>query len=74
MERSNALKPEDHERIKQFFVDKTNPTPDIPRVRIRLHEERSVEEGTGKQVKETLYLELDYETFNFKKLKKTKKK
>ena len=74
LERSNKLAPEDRERIRQFFVDRTNPTPNTPVFRIKLHEERTTEPGSGVQVKETLYLELDYNTFGFKKLKKTKKK
>jgi hypothetical protein len=74
LERSNKLAPEDRERIRQFFVDRTNPTPNAPVFRIKLHEERTTEPGSGVQVKETLYLELDYNTFGFKKLKKTKKK
>jgi hypothetical protein len=74
LERSNKLAPEDRERIRQFFVDRANPTPNAPVFRIKLHEERTTEPGSGVQVKETLYLELDYNTFGFKKLKKTKKK
>jgi len=74
LERSNKLAPDDRERIRQFFVDRTNPTPDNSIYRIKLHEERTTERDSGVQVKETLYLELDYNTFGFKKLKKTKKK
>ena len=74
LERSNKLEAGDRERIRQFFVDRFNPTPDIPVCRIKLHEERTTEQDSGVQVKETLYLELDYNTFGFKKLKKTKKK
>ena len=74
LEKSNRLSPEDRERVRQFFVDRTNPTPDIPVHRLKLHEEKSTEPGTGLTIKETLYLELDYNTFGFKKLRKIKKK
>lgn len=74
LEKSNRLAAEDRERIRQFFVDRTNPTPDVPVYRAKLHEEKSAEPGTGLTVKETLYLELDYNTFGFKKLRKIKKK
>lgn len=74
LEKSNRLSPEDRERVRQFFVDRTNPTPDVPVHRLKLHEEKSTDAGTGLTIKETLYLELDYNTFGFKKLRKIKKK
>lgn len=74
LEKSNRLTPVDRERVRQFFVDRTNPTPDQPVVRLKLHEEKTVEADTGLTVKETLYLELDYNAFGFKKLRKIKKK
>jgi hypothetical protein len=74
LEKSNRLSPSDRERVRQFFVDRLNPTPGVPIVRLKLHEEKTEEQGTGKTVKETLYLELDYNTFGFKKLRKIKKK
>jgi hypothetical protein len=74
LEKSNRLSQEDRERVKLFFVDRVNPTPEVPVVRLKLHEEKTVEPETGLTVKETLYLELDYNTFGFKKLRKIKKK
>lgn len=74
LEKSNKLSAGDRERVKQFFVDKYNPTPDVPVYRMKLHEEKTLEPDTGTVVKETLYLELDYNTFGFKKLRKRKKK
>jgi hypothetical protein len=74
LEKSNRLSAEDRERIRQFFVDRINPTPDIPIHRLKLHEEKFSEAGTAVTVKETLYLELDYNTFGFKKLRKIKRK
>mmetsp|Transcript_10841 Transcript_10841/g.16665 ORF Transcript_10841/g.16665 Transcript_10841/m.16665 type:complete len:481 (-) Transcript_10841:31-1473(-) len=74
LEKSNKLTEEDRDRVKQFFVDRVNPTPLDSVVRLKLNEEKTVEPETGLTVKETLYLELDYTTFGFKKLRKTKKK
>mmetsp|Transcript_11279 Transcript_11279/g.16577 ORF Transcript_11279/g.16577 Transcript_11279/m.16577 type:complete len:484 (-) Transcript_11279:36-1487(-) len=74
LEKSNKLTEEDRERVKQFFVDRVNPTPLEPVVRVKLNEEKTVKPETGLTIKETLYLELDYTTFGFKKLRKTKKK
>jgi hypothetical protein len=74
LEKSNRLSVEDRERVRQFFADRTNPTPDVAVHRLKLHEEKSIEAGTGLTIKETLYLELDYNTFGFKKLRKIKKK
>lgn len=74
LEKSNRLSAEDRERVRQFFVDRANPTPDVPVYRLKLHEEKYAEPGTELTVKETLYLELDYNTFGFKKLRKIKKK
>eukprot|EP00548_Thalassiothrix_antarctica_P013188 CAMPEP_0194172538 /NCGR_PEP_ID=MMETSP0154-20130528/7006_1 /TAXON_ID=1049557 /ORGANISM="Thalassiothrix antarctica, Strain L6-D1" /LENGTH=668 /DNA_ID=CAMNT_0038885263 /DNA_START=95 /DNA_END=2101 /DNA_ORIENTATION=+ len=72
--KANRLSEEDRERVRQFFVDRVNPTPAVPVVRLKLHEEKTMEESTGLTIKETLYLELDYTTYGFKKLRKTKKK
>ena len=41
---------------------------------MKLNEEKAVDEQTGEQVKETLYLELDYGTFSFKRTRKVKRK
>lgn len=73
LEKSNKLSAEDRFRVKQFFIDRFNPTPDVPIYKMKLHEEKTAD-PSGQTVKETLYLELDYNTFGFKKLRKTKKK
>merc|ERR1712238_417734 len=74
LERSNKLTPEDMMRVQQFFTTRTNPTPRVAVYKMKLHEERFLDSETGQNVKETLYLELDYNTFGYKKLRKIKKK
>lgn len=74
LEKSNRLSEENRFRVRQFWFDRFNPTPDVPVYRIKLHEERNLDPETGMAVKETDYLELDYTTFGYKKLRKTKKK
>uniref|UniRef100_A0A7S1BIZ4 Uncharacterized protein n=1 Tax=Corethron hystrix TaxID=216773 RepID=A0A7S1BIZ4_9STRA len=72
---SNVLSDEDRRRIEMFFTTQTNPTPEKKTFRIKLHQEKRPDDsGTGGVVRETLYLELDYETFGYKKLRSTKKK
>lgn len=71
--KSNRLSADDRFRIQQFFVDRFNPTPDQPVVKLKLHEERSNDPKSGAPVKETYYLELDYNTFTSKQSKKTKR-
>ena len=72
--KSNKLTEENRVRVKQFWLDRVNPTPEMPVVRMKLHEERNIDPESGMTVKETDYLELDYTTFVYKKLRKTKKK
>jgi hypothetical protein len=74
LEKSNKLSEENRFRVGQFWFDRFNPTPDVPVYRMKLHEERILDPETGMAVKETDYLELDYNTFGYKKLRKTKKK
>ena len=42
--------------------------------KMKINEERSTDAETGQSIKETLYLELDYSTFGYKKTRKIKKK
>ena len=85
LEKSNKLTPQDRDRVLHFFQDRFNPTPDVMIYKMKLHEEKRMEqqqqqeeEGTQPPpsilIKETLYLELDYNTFGFKKTRKVKKK
>lgn len=72
-EKNNRLSPEDHARIAQFFTNHFNPTPDQLTYKMKLHEERTQDPKTGEPVKETYYLELDYQTFTSKQSKKVKR-
>mmetsp|Transcript_21870 Transcript_21870/g.51372 ORF Transcript_21870/g.51372 Transcript_21870/m.51372 type:complete len:288 (+) Transcript_21870:1035-1898(+) len=73
-EKSNKLTPQDKLRIQHFFETRTNPTPDQQLVyKMKLHEERGTDARTGKQVKETYYLELNYQNFTSKQSKKVKR-
>eukprot|EP00978_Attheya_sp_CCMP212_P041589 scaffold240423_cov51-Attheya_sp.AAC.1 len=74
LDRSNRITPEDRHRVEQFFNHRANPTPHVPLYKMKLHEEKTFEPETNLTTKETLYLELDYNTFGFKKLRKVKKK
>ena len=72
-DRSNKLSSEDRFRIMQFFEQKYNPTPDQPVYKMKLHESRTTDPSSGQAIKETFYLELNYETFDHKTSKKTKR-
>lgn len=72
-ERSNKLSEQDRQRVQQFFESRLNPTPDQQVVKMKLHEQRSNEAGTGQAIKETFYLELDYTNFTSKQSKKVKR-
>lgn len=72
-EKSNRLSADDRFRIHQFFVDRFNPTPDQPTYKLKLHEEKCTDPKTGAPVKETYYLELDYNDFTSKQSKKIKR-
>ena len=72
-EKSNKLSDEDRTRIEQFFTMRHNPTPDQNVYKMKLHEERTTDPATGQDIKETFYLELDYNSFTSKQSKKTKR-
>jgi hypothetical protein len=82
LEKSNKLSEEDRQNIHEFFRNRssTNPHPaadgdasnDLWKV--KLNEERTIDPTSGENVKETLYLELDYRTRQYKKTKKIKRK
>jgi hypothetical protein len=73
-EHSNRLTEDDRNRIRQFFVDRTNPTPEQTVLyKMKLHEERTTDPKTGEPVKETYYLELDYSNFTSRQSKKVKR-
>ena len=72
-ERSNKLSDQDRLRVQQFFENQYNPTPEQLVYKMKLHEQRSVDPTTGKNIKETFYLELDYEKNSSKQSKKIKR-
>lgn len=73
-ERSNKLSAEDRDRVQQFFTRPGyNPTPEIPVLKMKLHEQRSKDPGTGQEMKETFYIELDYQSFSSKQSRKVKR-
>jgi hypothetical protein len=72
-ERSNKMTDEDKVRVRQFFVDKYNPTPTEPVRKMKIHEQRLMDPTTGQDIKETYYLELDYTTMTSKQSKKVKR-
>ena len=74
LSKSNKLSSADRSRIERFFSDRFNPTPDQTTYKMKLNEERNTDAETGQSIKETLYLELDYTTFGYKKTRKIKKK
>ncbi len=74
LEKSNKLSDEDRFRVKQFFTNRVNPTPDIKVYKTKLHEEKFIDPETQQIVKETFYIELDYDSFGYKKVRKIKKK
>ena len=74
LSKSNKLSSADRSRVERFFSDRFNPTPDQMMYKMKINEERSTDAETGQSIKETLYLELDYSTFGYKKTRKIKKK
>jgi hypothetical protein len=72
-EKSNKLSDEDRLRVQQFFVNHFNPTPEHSTYKLKLHEERTADATTGEPVKETYYLELDYNNFTSQQSKKVKR-
>ncbi len=83
LEKSNKLSNDDRQNIRLFFENRTmhppNPlsrpaaTDEFGVWRCKLNEEKQTSE-TGEMVKETLYLDLDYNTLGYKKTRKIKKK
>lgn len=72
-EKSNRLSEDDRLRVQQFFVSHFNPTPEQSKFKLKLHEERTTDTKTGEPVKETYYLELDYNSLTSKQSKKVKR-
>jgi len=89
LEKSNKLTPEDRQTILLFFQNRNPIQPGLrpPSLslppgadestgifKVKLNEEKTFDESTNENVKETLYLELNYKTLGFKKTRKIKRK
>jgi len=74
LEKSNKLSAEDRFRAEQFFTNRSNPTPECSVYTMKLHEDKGVDPETKQIIKETLYLELNYNTYNYRQLRKIKRK
>lgn len=82
LSKSNQLANIDREAIHEFFnarkmalpIDQHDDANDDGIWKVKLNEEKTIDEQTGEQVKETLYLELDYGSFSFKRTRKVKRK
>ncbi|KAL3895818.1 MAG: hypothetical protein SGARI_007337, partial [Bacillariaceae sp.] len=71
--RINKMDDTDKLRVKQFVQDKYNPTPDQHTYKMKIHEQRGTDPETGQDIKETFYLELNYDDFTHKQSKKVKR-
>jgi hypothetical protein len=72
-ERSNKLSDDDRSRVQEFFENQFDPTSEQPIYKMKLHEQRTMDSTTGKNIKETFYLELDYQNNTSKQSKKIKR-
>ena len=83
LQKSNKLSPADRQQIQQFFHNRalSIPLPIPPGGdeatgiwKVKLNEDKTSNPMTGEVTKETLYLELDYRNFGYKKTRKIKQK
>jgi hypothetical protein len=82
LEKSNKLSDEDREKIHEFFRNQSSTNPHVAvdgdssngQWKVKLNEERTIDPASGESVKETLYLELDFISRQYKKTKKIKRK
>merc|ERR1712194_130873 len=81
--KSNVLSTEGRQYVTQFFANRASqqqlPIPPggdatTGMWKVKLNEEKTIDPTTGESVKETLYLELDYRTYGYKKTRKVKRK
>ena len=73
LEKRNALKEEEKERIELFFQN-INPTPEVKHCKITLHEETTELPETNEIQRDTLLITLDYEKMIWQMKRKLKKK
>jgi hypothetical protein len=80
-DRSNKMSGDDRIRVENFFTT-TNatersalllPSEGGPVYKMKIHEQRGKDPATGQEIKETFYLELDYDTGASKQSKKVKR-
>jgi hypothetical protein len=72
-DRSNKMSDADKQRVRLFFEQKYNPNPNEDVYKMKIHEQRGQDPLTGQDIKETFYLELDYNNFTSKQSKKVKR-
>ncbi len=80
-DRANKISGDDRVRVEKFFTATNaaersallSPSEGEPIKRIKIHEERGKDPATGQEIKETFYLELDYDTGASNQSKKVKR-
>eukprot|EP00536_Pseudo-nitzschia_multiseries_P005973 jgi/Psemu1/191879/e_gw1.121.75.1 len=80
-DRSNKMSQEDRVRVEKFFTTTNaaerstllSPADGGPIYKMKIHEQRGTDPATGQEIKETFYLELDYNTGATSQSKKTKR-
>ena len=80
-ERSNKMSGDDRARVEIFFTTTNaaerssllSPSDGGPVYKMKIHEQRGTDEATGQEIKETFYLELNYNTGASNQSKKVKR-
>eukprot|EP00531_Pseudo-nitzschia_arenysensis_P012203 CAMPEP_0116129452 /NCGR_PEP_ID=MMETSP0329-20121206/7931_1 /TAXON_ID=697910 /ORGANISM="Pseudo-nitzschia arenysensis, Strain B593" /LENGTH=686 /DNA_ID=CAMNT_0003623719 /DNA_START=161 /DNA_END=2222 /DNA_ORIENTATION=+ len=80
-ERSNKMSGDDRDRVEKFFTASNatersallSPSEGGPVYKMKIHEQRGKDPSTGQDIKETFYLELDYDTGSSNQSKKVKR-
>lgn len=70
---TNKMSDDDRLRVEKFVGRQHNPTPNQSMYKMKIHEQRGTDPNTGEGVKETYYLELQYNDFSHKMTKKLKR-
>ena len=80
-DRSNKMSGDDRVRIEKFFTTTNaaersallSPSDGGPVYKMKIHEQRGKDLATGQEIKETFYIELDYDTGSSNQSKKVKR-
>jgi hypothetical protein len=79
-DRSNKMSGDDKMRVQRFFTTNDaqrssllSPSEGGPVYKMKIHEQRGKDPATGQEIKETFYLELNYDTGDHKQSKKVKR-